>query len=148
MHQSVPFPFPGSAALYQGQVVRIHQHNHDKTALVFSTQTSLRAQLSDLSPLPECSPFERWCAERIVTTKGPAAQTPIRDAHNDHIAWLTANGIHESEWPSSEYRFRSWMIRAGYPITRKAIMREGEVRPYLRLIYTVSLAGVRQVAAA
>jgi hypothetical protein len=149
MLQSVPFPHAGSSALLAGQPVKIHQWNRDGSAVVITDRGTRRAQPDELSPPAEPTLFERWLADRVVPRLHAAnldideqARTPATDVLSDYMNWLSANGGHAEDYPTSEYAFRRMMLEKGHRIVRGFWRRTGDTHARSRILFKLALKTV------
>lgn len=145
MLHTADFPLPGSAAIFRGKTVRIHQWNRDGTALVFGAKETHRCSVAELAPVPDGSAFQRWHRERIYTgTRGGAPAgllqelTPVGRVHADYLAWCKANRIDRTPEHSANGFFKAMMLE-GYAPAQYLVRLPGELRAYWRNCWPIEL---------
>jgi len=128
----------GSQALLHGRPGTIRQWLADGAALFFPQRgSSYRAHPSELQPMPELPPFERWAAERVASVQGIVA-TPADQVFADYCDWCVRNTVDQAE-VLSFWRFRVAMYHAGYVATKRLVKRDGEIQHRLRNCWHLSL---------
>lgn len=137
MLQTAEYPFPGSTALFHGELVRIHQHNADGTVTHFGERVRTTA-LSELAPPPEGSLFDRWRAERIAAGAEGEAFTPASDVAEDYRTWLT-RAEHGDAYPVSDRAFWRMMREAGFGATRGYWRAPGDSHARTRVLFRLAL---------
>lgn len=150
MLQTAPYPYPGSSALLAGETVKIHQRNRDGSTVVITGRGTYTAQPEELSPPAEPTLFERWLADRVVPRRHAAnldideqARTPATDVLTDYQNWLSANGGHAEDYPTSEYAFRRMMLEKGHRIVRGFWRRPGDTHARTRILFKLAMKGTR-----
>lgn len=136
LQTAAPFPYPGSLAQLDGEVVKIRERAGD-TALVFGPSITRRVPVADLAPPPEPSLFDRWRAERLVTGDA-SARTLTCEVYADYRAWIAACGF-EAAYPITEYAFERAMLLAGHGLTRGFWREPGDRAVRTRRLYPVAL---------
>lgn len=92
----IPFPYPGSEALWQLRPCTIYSRNADGTLVITGESVRRRTVSPDELLDPDkvaLTPFGRWIAEQVGPGYGRIH--PIEDILQNYLLWLRAAGIDE-----------------------------------------------------
>jgi hypothetical protein len=133
-----PFPFAGSLAQLDGEVVTIRERLGDQ-ALVFGPSITRRVPVAELAPPPEPDLFDRWLAERTIPARDRfQPRTLAAEVFADWSAWLEKAG-YAATYPASEHAFERRMLLAGRGVTSGFWREPGSVTTRTRRLYPVAL---------
>lgn len=135
-----PFPYAGSAALYDGYDVVIHQRIGDDRALIHGAGITARVAVADLAPAATAGAFDLWRDARLNIVAAAAAITPEDDLYADFVVWLETTDYDANRYVGRA-AFAHALAAAGYgsaPVRRPGLVTG---RTVLSRCWTACLIG-------